>query len=112
MFRDRCDRAAGGCPSPAVRLFQIHCEAATLPFPPQLPQTSIMVRHNGEVKEATRQTLIRRSDEPKLEIGDTVLIKEGVVGVVLARFTPSGERRNEVHYIVQLKPDDTEKGRP
>ena len=71
-----------------------------------------MVRHNVEVKEATRQTLIRRSDEPKLEIGDTVLINEGVMGVVLARFTPSGERRNEVHYIVQLKPDDTEKGRP
>ena len=65
-----------------------------------------MVRHNVEVTEATRQTLIRCSDEPKLEIGDTVLIKEGVVGVVLARFTPSGERRNEVHYIVQLKPDD------
>ena len=62
------------------------------------------MRHNGEVKEGTRQTLRRRSDEPKLEIGDTVLIKEGVVGVVLARFTPSGERRNEVHYIVELKP--------
>jgi hypothetical protein len=43
-----------------------------------------MVRHNGQMKEATRQTLIRHSDEPKLEIGDTVLIKEGVVGVVLA----------------------------
>ena len=61
-----------------------------------------MVRHNGEVKEPTRQTLIRRSDEPKLEIGDTVPIKEGVAGVVLARFTPSGETRNEVHYIVEL----------
>ena len=64
------------------------------------------MRQNGEVKEPTRQILRRRSDEPKLEIGDTVLINEGVVGVVLARFTPSGERRNEVHYIVQLKPDD------
>jgi hypothetical protein len=61
------------------------------------------VRHNGEVKEPTRQTLRRRSDEPKLEIGDTVLIKDGVVGVVVARFAPSGERRNEVHYIVELK---------
>jgi hypothetical protein len=69
------------------------------------------MRHNGQVKEATRQTLIRHSDEPKLEIGDTVLIKEGVVGVVLARFTPPSERPNEVHYIVQLKLDDTEKGR-
>jgi hypothetical protein len=65
---------------------------------------SVMVRHNEEVKEPTRQTLRRRSDEPRLEIGDTVVIKEGVVGVVLARFTPSGERRNEVHYIVELRP--------
>ena len=60
------------------------------------------MRHNGDVKEATRQTLIRRSDEPKLEIGDTVLIKEGVAGVVLARFIRSGERHNKVHYIVEL----------
>jgi hypothetical protein len=60
--------------------------------------------------EAPRQTtLIRRADEPKLEIGDTVLIREGLAGVVLARFNPSGEKRNEVHYIVQLKPDETEK---
>ena len=59
------------------------------------------------MKEAPRQTLIRRSDEPKLELGDTVAIKEGVVGVVLARFTPSGERNNEIHYIVELKPDQS-----
>ena len=39
-------------------------------------------------------------DKPKLEIGDVVEIKDGVVGVVLARFKPSGERRNEVHYII------------
>jgi hypothetical protein len=51
--------------------------------------------------------LKRRSDEPKLEIGDTVLMKDGVVGVVLARFVPSGERRDEIHYIVQLKPGKT-----
>ncbi len=67
---------------------------------------SVMMRHNGDVKEPTRQILIRRSDEPKLEISDNVLIKEGVVGVVLARFSPSGEGRNEVHYIVELKPAD------
>jgi hypothetical protein len=62
------------------------------------------------MKEAQRQTLIRRSDEPKLELGDTVAIKEGVVGVVLARFTPSGERSNEIHYIVELKPDQSRPG--
>jgi hypothetical protein len=65
------------------------------------------VRHNGDVKEATRQTLIRRSDEPKLEIGDVVPMKEGVVGVVLALFIPSGEGRSEIHYIVELRSDGT-----
>ena len=65
------------------------------------------------MEEALRQTIRRRSDEPKLEIGDVVPIKEGVVGVVLARFIPSGDkRRNEVHYIVELRSDDTEKGTP
>jgi hypothetical protein len=61
-----------------------------------------MVRHNGQMKEATRQILIRHSDEPKLEIGDTVLIKEGVVGVVLARFTPSGESGGPTKFITSL----------
>jgi len=61
------------------------------------------------VKEPTRQTVIRRSDEPKLEIGDTVLIKEGVVGVVLAGFVPSRVECNEVHYIVELTPGGTHK---
>ena len=46
--------------------------------------------------EPQRQTLNLRQDEPKLEVGDVVEIKDGVVGVVLARFKPSGERRNEV----------------
>jgi hypothetical protein len=60
----------------------------------------------NDVKEPPRQTLIRRSDEPKLEIGDVVPIKEGVVGVVLARFTFSGERGKEVHYIVELRSEE------
>jgi uncharacterized protein YkvS len=59
--------------------------------------------------EPQRQTLRRRPDEPKLEVGDVIEIKNGVVGVVLARYKPSGERRNEVHYIVELRP---EKGKP
>ena len=58
------------------------------------------------MKEAPRQTLIRHSDEPKLEIGDVVPIKQGFVGVVLARFIPSGEKSNEVHYIVELRSDE------
>jgi hypothetical protein len=67
--------------------------------------------NNGrkQVKEPPRQTVIRRSDESKLEVGDTVSIKEGVVGVVLARFVPSGAGHNEVHYIVELRSGDTDK---
>ena len=63
-------------------------------------------RHKGKEKEPPpHKTLIRRSDEPKLEIGDLVSIREGVIGVVLARFNPSGEKCNEVHYIVELRPE-------
>src|SRR4051812_21942739 len=57
--------------------------------------------YNTHVMEVRRQTVIRRSDEPKLEVGDTAYLKEGVFGVVVARFTPSNERPNEVHYIVE-----------
>ena len=64
------------------------------------------------MQEAPRRTLVRRSDEPKLEIGDTVLMKDGVVGLVLARFIPAGKRGNDVHYIVQLKPVDGTKEAP
>ena len=46
------------------------------------------------------------SDEPKLEIGDVVQIRQGVFGVVLARFIPSGENSNEVHYIVELRSEE------
>jgi hypothetical protein len=35
-----------------------------------------------------------------------------VVAVILARFIPAAERRNEVHYIVQLKADETNKESP
>ena len=53
--------------------------------------------------EVPHQTIRRRSDEPKLELGDVVPIKEGVTGIVLARFIPSGLKRNEVHYIVEVQ---------
>jgi hypothetical protein len=45
----------------------------------------------------------RRADEPELEIGDKIPIEEGVIGVVLARYTRSSDARNEVHYIVELR---------
>ena len=60
-------------------------------------------------EEPPRQIIKRRSDEPKLEIGDFVPIKEGLIGVVLARYVPSGKERNEIHYIVEVIPDQTAK---
>jgi hypothetical protein len=57
----------------------------------------------GEVKQAPHRTITRRWDEPKLRIGDTISIEEGLVGVVLARYTRSSDARNDVHYIVELK---------
>jgi hypothetical protein len=63
------------------------------------------------VKEASRQTIRRSLDEPKLEIGETISIREGVTGVVLARYTPSG-RHGEVCYIVELLSNDSEKRTP
>jgi hypothetical protein len=57
----------------------------------------------GEVKQAPYRTVTRRCDEPKLEIGDTISIEEGLVGVVLARYMRSGDARNDVHYIVELR---------
>ena len=55
------------------------------------------------MNEAPRRTIARRSDEPKLEIGDKILFEEGVVGVVLARYLRSGDLRHDVHYIVELR---------
>lgn len=78
-------------------------------FPPSSSFIIVSIRtgrHNGSVKEPTRHTIIRRSDEPMLEIGETVSVKEGVVGVVVARFVPSGPKSNEVHYIVEVRPED------
>jgi hypothetical protein len=37
----------------------------------------------------------------ELHLGDSIQIKEGVMAIVLARFTPSGQNGDEVHYIVQ-----------
>jgi hypothetical protein len=62
--------------------------------------------HNKNVKDVQRQTIIRRSNEPKLEIGDVVQIKEGVVSVVVARYVKSVDESHDVHYIVELKPDE------
>ena len=56
----------------------------------------------GELKQAPHRTVTRRWDEPKLEIGDKISMEEGFVGVVLARYTRSGNARHDVHYIVEL----------
>jgi hypothetical protein len=54
------------------------------------------------------RTITRRFDEPKLEIGDKIPIEEGVVGVILAHYTKSGDPREDVHYIVELRPEAEE----
>jgi len=67
------------------------------------------VRHNEYVKEAPRQTITRRSDEPQLNLGDRVAIKDGVVGVILARYKPSGST-DQIHYVLELMPEETKGG--
>jgi hypothetical protein len=56
----------------------------------------------GEVKQAPCRTVTRRWDEPKLDIGDTISTQEGLV-VDLARYMRSGDARNDVHYVVELR---------
>jgi hypothetical protein len=63
------------------------------------------------MNEAQRRIITGRSDEPKLEIGDTVPVEEGVVGVVLARYTSVSDSRDEVHYIIELRHDDGDSGK-
>jgi hypothetical protein len=65
----------------------------------------------GRVKQQppSHRTVTRRSDEPKLEIGDKIPMEEGVVGVVLARYTRSGEPPQEVHYVVELRREAEER---
>ena len=70
-----------------------------------------LMRHNGtDVKEAQRQILRRRLDEPKLEVGDIVSLKDGESGIVLARYIPP-VRANEVCYIVEVISNDEKRGR-
>jgi hypothetical protein len=49
-------------------------------------------------------------DEPKLEVGDIVSLKDGESGIVLARYIPPG-RANEVCYIVEVISNDEKRGR-
>jgi len=53
------------------------------------------------VNDAELHTIKRRADDPKLDIGDSVVVKEGVTGIILARYTPSAHN-DEVHYIVAV----------
>jgi hypothetical protein len=47
-------------------------------------------------------TLKRRLDEPKLELGATVDLKDGAVGIVIARYMPSGHPQ-EIRYILRVE---------
>jgi hypothetical protein len=62
----------------------------------------------GEVKQAPHRTLTRRFNEPKVEIGDTISLDEGIVGVVVAHYTRSDDPRHDVHYIVELRQEGKE----
>jgi hypothetical protein len=44
----------------------------------------------------------RRWNEPKLEIGNTMSIEEGLAGVVLARYPQSGDVRTDVLILSSL----------
>jgi len=77
--------------------------------PPRVVVQTIAFRQNERVNEPSCRTITRRSDEPKLKIGDIVPINEGVVGIVLARFVRSDEP-GEVHYIVELRPGEAARG--
>ena len=67
-------------------------------------------RKRERVDDVELHTIKRRSDDPKLEIGETVLLKDGVTGVVLARYTPS-THRDELWYIVAV-PSQKQRKRP
>jgi hypothetical protein len=62
------------------------------------------------VEDRELHTIRRRSDEPKLEIGETVLLNEGQTAVVFARYTPSAHE-DEGWYIVQIQPEEHAKRR-
>ena len=58
----------------------------------------------GPVEDARLETIKRRSDDPKLAIGDTVVLNDGHRGVVLARYIPSAHQ-DEVRYVVEIQSD-------
>ena len=63
------------------------------------------------LKEALHQTIRRRLDEPRLELGAAISLKDGATGVILARYVRSG-RPDEVCYVVERISDNGEKERP
>ena len=62
----------------------------------------------GELKQVPHRTVTRCWDEPKLEIGEAIPIEGGLMGVVLARYTRSGDARHDIHYIVELRREEEE----
>ena len=51
--------------------------------------------------ELQLEAIKRHAGEPRLEIGETVSVHDGVTGVVLARYIPSAHK-DEVRYIVAI----------
>jgi hypothetical protein len=48
------------------------------------------------------RNLKRNVDEPRLSLGDTVDLKDGAQGIVIARYTPSAHP-GEIRYIVLVQ---------
>jgi hypothetical protein len=67
-------------------------------------RTSLTVRRAHACH--ARSLRYRPTDEPQLDLGDRVAIKDGVVGVVLARYKPSGST-DQIHYVLELRPEGT-----
>jgi hypothetical protein len=64
------------------------------------------------VKQPPPHRIITRlADEPEIEIGDKIPIEDGIVGVVLARYIPTG-KQNQICYIVELLSSGGEEGTP
>ena len=72
-----------------------------IPLVPSPGFARLFERKAVDRRKHPRQTIKRSMDQPTHDVGDIISITEGVNGVVLARYTPSGGQ-NEVCYVVEL----------
>lgn len=63
------------------------------------PQGETRCQYECMIEKPVRIEVFRSMDEPRLQLGETIPVKEGFVGVVLASFTPQSDP-SKVGYIV------------